>query len=145
MFLMGAGLAVLAALPAATPIWLLAAAMIPVGISGPLAIPTTIAQLLESVPAHRSGVASSVFNTSRQLGGALAVAVFGALLAGHSHLLHGLRESLVIAAVAAFAAAAANLLLTTAPRQQPPVPQARSQLGSTGTLRSEVVNSWLLG
>jgi MFS transporter, DHA2 family, methylenomycin A resistance protein len=114
MSLMGAGLAVLAALPASAPTWLLAVLMIPVGICGPLAMQPTTAVLLESVPAHRSGVASSVFNTSRQLGGALAVAVFGALLADRTQLLHGLRESLLIAAVVAFAAAAANLLLKPA-------------------------------
>ncbi len=117
MLLMTVGLAALAAVPAATPIWLLAVLMIPVGISGPLAIAPTTALLLESVPAHRSGVASGVFNTSRQLGGALAVAVFGTLLANHAQLLPGLRESLAIAAVAAFATAAANLLLKPAPRQ----------------------------
>jgi DHA2 family methylenomycin A resistance protein-like MFS transporter len=105
----GAALAVIAALPAAAPIWLLAAAMIPVGICGPLAMQPTTAVLLDSVPAHWSGIASGVFNTSRQAGGALAVAVFGALLADRTQLLRGLRESMVIAAVVAFAAAA-NLL-----------------------------------
>jgi DHA2 family methylenomycin A resistance protein-like MFS transporter len=111
MFLMGAGLAVLAVIGASAPIWLLAVLMIPVGICGPLAMQPTTAVLLESVPAARSGVASGVFNTSRQIGGALAVAVFGALLADRAHVLHGLRDSLVIAAAVAFAAAAANLLL----------------------------------
>src|SRR5260370_3398165 len=81
MLLMTVGLAALAAVPAATPIWLLAVLMIPVGISGPLAIAPTTALLLESVPAHRSGVASGVFNTSRPPGGALSVAAFRALLA----------------------------------------------------------------
>ncbi|MCW2947148.1 MAG: Major facilitator superfamily 1 [Actinoallomurus sp.] len=118
MFQMGVGLAVLAALPASTPTWLLAVVMIPVGTTGPLAMQPTTAVLLERVPAHRSGVASGVFNTSRQIGGALAVAVFGALLADRAQILHGLRESLVIAAVAAFAAAAANLLLKPASRRQ---------------------------
>jgi sugar phosphate permease len=56
-------------------------------------------------------VASGVFNTSRQLGGALAVAVFGALLGHHGSTLHGLRLCLLIAAAVAFAAAASNLLL----------------------------------
>jgi MFS transporter, DHA2 family, methylenomycin A resistance protein len=110
MFLMGAGLAVLAAVTGSAPIWLLAVLRIPVGICGPLAMQPSTAMLLESVPPQRSGVASSVFNTSRQLGGALAVAVFGALLASRGHVLDGVRESLIIAAAVAFAAAAANLL-----------------------------------
>jgi MFS family permease len=116
MSLMGLGLAVLAELPAATPTWLLAAAMIPVGLSGPMAIPPTTALLLESVPAHRSGIASGVFNTSRQVGGALAVAVFGALLAGQAGVITGLHDSLLIAAAVALGAAGTNLLLRTPPR-----------------------------
>jgi DHA2 family methylenomycin A resistance protein-like MFS transporter len=111
MVIMGLGLAVLAAVTASAPVWLLAVLRIPIGICGPLAMQPTTVVLLESVPAHRSGVASSVFNTSRQLGGALAVAVFGALLATRGQLLDGVRESMVIAAAVAFAAAAANLLL----------------------------------
>ena len=68
------------------------------------------ADLLQSVPAGQSGIASGVFNTSRQVGGALAVAVFGALIASRAQFQRGLRESLVTAAAAAFTAAAANLM-----------------------------------
>jgi EmrB/QacA subfamily drug resistance transporter len=114
--LMGTSLTVLATLPATTPVWLLALILIPVGCCGPLAMQPTTAVLLEHVPAHHSGVASGVFNTSRQFGAALAVAVFGALLANHTNLLPGLRESLAIAAALAFTAAAANLL-TPAPHR----------------------------
>ncbi|MFF4031542.1 MFS transporter [Streptomyces sviceus] len=117
MLLMGTGTTTLAFLPASTPAWALSFMMIPVGICGPLAMAPTTAVLLESVPAHRAGVASGVFNTSRQLGGALAVAVFGALLAGRDGMLHGLRESLAITAVMAFVSAAANLFLR--PARQP--------------------------
>jgi sugar phosphate permease len=56
-------------------------------------------------------VASGVFNTSRQVGGALAVAVFGALLANRASFLPGVRASLLIAAVVALAAAAVSRLL----------------------------------
>src|ERR1700722_1789495 len=115
MVIMGLGLAVLAGVTASAPVWLLAVLRIPVGICGPLAMQPTTVVLLESVPAHRSGVASSVFNTSRQLGGALSVAVFGALLATRAHLLDGVRESMMIAAAVALAAAAANLLLKPPP------------------------------
>jgi sugar phosphate permease len=61
-------------------------------------------------------VASGVFNTSRQIGGALAVAVFGALLANQTNVLSGLRDSLLIAAALAFAAAGANLLTSVSRR-----------------------------
>jgi MFS transporter, DHA2 family, methylenomycin A resistance protein len=110
--LMGAGLGMLAVLPASAPLWLTALGLIPVGICGPLAMQPTTAVLLESVPAHQSGIAGGVFNTSRQIGGALAVAVFGALLARSPTILQGLRISLLIAMTLALAAAASNLLLT---------------------------------
>jgi DHA2 family methylenomycin A resistance protein-like MFS transporter len=57
LFLMGASLTVIAALPAAVPVWLLALVLIPVGCCGPLAMQPTTAVLLEHVPAERSGVA----------------------------------------------------------------------------------------
>jgi MFS family permease len=87
-----------------------------VGLSGPLAMPPIMAVLLNSVPDHRAGTASGVFNTSRQIGGALAIAVFGALLADQATFLQGLRSSLLIAGVVAILAAAASLLL---PIRQP--------------------------
>jgi MFS transporter, DHA2 family, methylenomycin A resistance protein len=111
LLLMTAGLAILAAVPSSTPIWALAVLMVPVGLAGPLVSPPVTAVLLNSVPAHRAGVASGVFNTSRQVGGALAVAVFGALLAQPASFVQGLRTSLLLAAGAALAAAAASRLL----------------------------------
>ena len=109
MLLMATGFLILAALPATAPVWLLAVVLIPIGINGPLSMQPTTGVLLSSVPAHRAGVASGVFNTSRQIGGALAVAVFGALISGHAGFQNGLRASMVIAAVVALAAAAANV------------------------------------
>jgi sugar phosphate permease len=55
-----------------------------------------------------------VFNTSRQVGGALAVAVFGALLAGRWGPARGVALSLVIAALIALGAAATALLVRLA-------------------------------
>jgi sugar phosphate permease len=55
-----------------------------------------------------------VFNTSRQIGGALAIAVFGALVSGQEGLVHGLRISLLIATVVAVLAGAAAVLLRPA-------------------------------
>src|SRR3954454_18492863 len=101
----------LAVVPPASPVWLLAALMVPVGLAGPLVMPPVMALLLNAVPGSRAGTASGVFNTSRQLGGALAVAVFGALLTTPAGFLHGLRTALLIAAVVALAAAAASALL----------------------------------
>ena len=77
-------------------------------------MPPMTAVLLNGVPAHRAGTASGVFNTSRQLGGALAVAVFGALLADPATFLPGVRLSLLLAAAVALLAAAVSLLLRPA-------------------------------
>jgi len=108
---MTAGLTVIALLPAPVPVPVLSALMILVGLGGPLVMPPVMVLLLEAVPARRAGVASGVFNTSRQVGGALAVAVFGALLASRATFLPGLRDSLLTAAAAVLGAAAVSLLL----------------------------------
>jgi EmrB/QacA subfamily drug resistance transporter len=111
LVLMAAGMVALGVVPASTPVPMLAMLMVLVGVAGPLVMPPVMALLLNAVPGARTGVASGVFNTSRQLGGALAVAVFGALLSAPAGFLHGLRTSLLIAAAVALAAAAASLLL----------------------------------
>ena len=108
LVLMTAGLVILAVVPSSTPVWLLAALMVPVGLAGPLIMPPVTAVLLNNVPGQRAGTASGVFNTSRQVGGALAVAVFGALLAHRTTFMPGLRTSLLLAAGVALAAAAAG-------------------------------------
>jgi MFS transporter, DHA2 family, methylenomycin A resistance protein len=109
---MTAGLIVISQLPASAPVAAVSALMMLVGVAGPLVMPPVMALLLHAVPARRAGVASGVFNTSRQAGGALAIAVFGALLADRATFLHGLRVSLLIAAAIALAAAAVSRLLS---------------------------------
>jgi EmrB/QacA subfamily drug resistance transporter len=111
LLVMAGGLGILALVPSSAPVWVLALLMVLVGLAGPLVMPPMTGLLLNSVPAHLAGTASGVFNTSRQIGGALAVAVFGALLANHAAFMQGLRTSLLIAAGVAVMAAAAGLLL----------------------------------
>ena len=106
---MTTGLVAIGLLPATAPVALLSALMILVGLAGPLVMPPVMALLLHAVPARRAGVASGVFNTSRQVGGALAIAVFGTLVANRATFLPGLRVSLLIAAGVVLAAAAVSL------------------------------------
>ena len=106
---MTTGLVVVGPLPATAPVALLSALMILVGLAGPLVVPPVMALLLQAVPARRAGVASGVFNTSRQVGGALAIAVFGTLVASRATFLPGLRVSLLIAAGVVLAAAAVSV------------------------------------
>ena len=119
LILMAVGAIALTVVPASAPVWVTAALLLPVGLAGPLVMPPTTALLLDAVPAHRAGTASAVFNTSRQIGGALAVAVFGALLASSGGFVHGLHLSLIIAGlIAAVVAATAARLATPARSEQ---------------------------
>jgi MFS family permease len=100
---------------ASTPIGLVSALTVLVGLGGPLVMPMTTALLLEHVPPAQAGTASGVFNTSRQVGGALAVAVFGALLADQATFIHGEQLALFIAAAVALSAAIASVSLEALP------------------------------
>jgi DHA2 family methylenomycin A resistance protein-like MFS transporter len=111
--LMAAGLLILYAGAAQAPTVWLAVLMIPVGVGGGIAVPALTALLLDSLPAERAGMASGVLNTCRQVGGALAVAVFGALVARRTGFAHGLRVSVLAAAVLVLATATASVLLRT--------------------------------
>jgi EmrB/QacA subfamily drug resistance transporter len=126
--MMALAMLALAGLPAPTPTWLLSVLLIPIGITGPLAMQPTIAVLLDSVPAHQSGLASGVFNSSRQIGGALSIAAFGALLSASDQLITGLRHSLIIAAVVVLLAATANAIFRPHHPDSLPVPSRRDDL-----------------
>lgn len=94
-----------------TGMWVVAALMVPVGLGGALAVPALTAMLLDVVPADRAGTAGAVLNTARQVGGAIAVAVYGALLTGAHTFLAGMRWSVLLAAAGLAATAAATLTL----------------------------------
>lgn len=93
---MAAGLLGLCALASGASAPALVALMIPVGVGGGLAMPSATSLLLNAVPGERSGTASGVLNTSRQVGGAVAIAAFGALLAAQGYP-GGVELSLAIA------------------------------------------------
>lgn len=113
LVLMALGLTAIGLMPASTPPWLLAGLMSLVGLGGPTVSPPATAVLLDTVPARRAGVASGVFNTSRQVGGALAVAVFGGLLADPDTFVRGVHTSLLIAGVVLALTAVLALFLPT--------------------------------
>ena len=89
--------------------WLMAICVTPIGAGGSLAMPSVTSVVLEGVPAHQAGTASAVFNTFRQVGGAVAIAVFGALIANPDTIDTGLRLSLGIAATLILLAALNSL------------------------------------
>jgi MFS transporter, DHA2 family, methylenomycin A resistance protein len=93
-----AGFAMLSQFGPATPyvVMVIPFIVIPAGMG--FAIPAMTATVLSSVDRKRSGTASAVLNAARQTGGAIGVAVFGAL-AGNSpaQIVHGLRMAAAIA------------------------------------------------
>jgi DHA2 family methylenomycin A resistance protein-like MFS transporter len=80
-------------------------ALVPAGAGLGFALPSLTFLLLDSLPASQAGLAGGLFNASRQTGGALAVAVFGALISGSFPA--GLREALLISAALLAASTAA--------------------------------------
>lgn len=90
-------LALIITAPLGRPV-LMALCVIPIGAGGSLAMPSVTSVVLDGVPAAQAGTASAVFNTFRQVGGAVAIAVFGALIANPVHIDRGLRVSLSAAA-----------------------------------------------
>lgn len=110
--------AMLAMLPLAahTQVWLVLVLLVPLSVGGALAVPALTALLMDSVPAERVGTASGLLNSLRQTGGALAVALFGGLLAGTGggFSLSGMRVGLL--AVAALLLVTAALARVALPR-----------------------------
>jgi DHA2 family methylenomycin A resistance protein-like MFS transporter len=96
--LMVAGLAALLATIHLKSVPLVALCLIPIGAGGSLAMPAVTGVVLDGVAPSQAGTASAVFNTFRQVGGAVAIAVFGSLLAGSRTFLPGARAGLAIAA-----------------------------------------------
>jgi MFS transporter, DHA2 family, methylenomycin A resistance protein len=88
---------------------LLALLLVPLGVGLGFAVPSVTAAMLAGVAPERAGLAGGVFNSARQAGSALAVAVFGALVAHHATFLAGLRLTLLTCAVLLLATAAAAL------------------------------------
>jgi DHA2 family methylenomycin A resistance protein-like MFS transporter len=113
LLLMTVGLAAIGLLPASAPPSLIAALMVLIGLGGPTVSPPATAVLLDAVPHAQAGIASGMFNTSRQVGGALAVAVFGGLLADPATFVHGVHTSLLIAAAVLSVTAVLALFLPT--------------------------------
>lgn len=105
LVVMAAGLLGLGLAPASAPLWHIAGLLLLVGFGGPTVMPPATAALLNAVDPSLSGTASGVLNTSRQLGGALAVAVFGSLLASAGSFETGALLSMLVATALALAAA----------------------------------------
>lgn len=94
---------------------LIAIFVILVGGGGSVAMPQITGLVLASAPSEWAGTASGVFNTFRQVGGAIAIAVFGAWVAGAGGFLAGLQLSLGVAATLLLCTALSFLILPARP------------------------------
>ncbi|EWS82524.1 MFS transporter [Brachybacterium phenoliresistens] len=87
-----------ATLPLHSP-WLIAGIVVIAAIGGAIGMPPLTGLVLSSVEHGQAGIASAVLNTFRQIGGALAIAVFGVLASTAVTFETGARISFLIAAV----------------------------------------------
>ncbi|GIM91027.1 MFS transporter [Paractinoplanes toevensis] len=110
---MVAGLVALVATVHLRSVPLVAVCLIPIGAGGSLAMPAVTGVVLSGVAPGLAGTASAVFNTFRQVGGAVAIAVFGSLMAGSATFLPGMRTSLAVAAGLLFGTALIGLRVQT--------------------------------
>ncbi|TNF26021.1 MAG: MFS transporter [Deltaproteobacteria bacterium] len=107
---MALGLFALSAFASTVSVPVLVALMVPVGVGAGTAMPSATSLLLNTVPGEWSGTASGVLNTTRQVGGALAIAGFGALIAGLDYE-RGMAVSLAVAGALLTATLVASLRL----------------------------------
>lgn len=110
---MALGLVVMIVLAPSDSVVAVAVCTVLTGAGGSVAMPPATSVVLASVPAERSGTASAVFNTFRQVGGAVAIAVFGAFLADRSQFVVGTQISFVVAAAVLVVAALAAMRIRT--------------------------------
>lgn len=75
-------------------------ALMATGLAAPVTVVAATVAVMESAPAGGAGVASAVFNVSRQVGSTIGVALFGTLTAATGHLVPGMHASAIIAAMA---------------------------------------------
>ncbi|MBW3091012.1 MFS transporter [Bifidobacterium sp. 82T25] len=65
--------------PQPIPVWVIATGLSVVGFGAAITTPAAAGVVLKSVNASQAGIASAMFNTFRQVGGAIGVAVFGVI------------------------------------------------------------------
>ncbi|MEX2464259.1 MAG: MFS transporter, partial [Gaiellaceae bacterium] len=89
MTLVGISLLVFSGLDADSGFWDLFPGLILGGAGMATVMPPVTAAAIGSVPVTKAGIGSGVLNTFRQVGGALGIAVMGAIVAAHIHVIPG--------------------------------------------------------
>jgi EmrB/QacA subfamily drug resistance transporter len=100
-----------------TPYWHFLGALLVLSVGMGMTMPPCTALIMSSLPLGKAGVGSAVNDTTRELGGALGVAVLGSVLASvyASHLHHATAKLAPPLAAAAAASLGAALRITDAP------------------------------
>jgi EmrB/QacA subfamily drug resistance transporter len=80
LVLVAAGLTVISRVGTTSPYWLLLAGLIPLGIGMGAAMTPATAAVTEGLPAEQQGVGSALNDLSREVGGALGIAVIGSIV-----------------------------------------------------------------
>lgn len=81
--------------------------LIAIGVGTTFIMPAATIAIIQSVPKDRAGMASGVFNASRQLGSLIGVAIFGTIISTATSFVNGMHTSLIIAAIGFISAALA--------------------------------------
>jgi MFS family permease len=106
LVLIAIGLSVIAQVNVTSSYWLLLAGLIPLGVGMGAAMTPATAAITEALPQSQQGIGSALNDLSRELGGAIGIAVLGSLLtAGYRSHLHlpGLPAAIVAKARDSFA------------------------------------------
>lgn len=74
--------------------------LIAIGVGTTFTMPAATIAIMGSVPSDRAGMASGVFNASRQLGSLIGVAVVGTIISTSTTFVNGMHISLMVAGVA---------------------------------------------
>jgi EmrB/QacA subfamily drug resistance transporter len=136
-WLMGGGLVfvsvslvIFSTLNTVSSFWNILPAMIVGGMGMAFAMTPTAAAAMGSVPVDKAGVGSAVLNSMRQVGGALGIALMGAIVAASIHVpvtdprardqfMNGFREAVLVAAAIALAGAVVAVLTVRKVRHEP--------------------------
>jgi EmrB/QacA subfamily drug resistance transporter len=113
--LMAAGLAVISTMDAHSSYWILLGGGLVLGLGMALATTPATTMIVDSLPEEKQGVASAVNDASREVGGALGIAVLGSVLAAHVGTLGpGLDQADFVAGFGAALLVAATVLVAVA-------------------------------
>jgi MFS family permease len=109
LVVVAAGMVTMARLGTSSPYWMVVAGLVPLGAGMGLAMTPATTAITEALPKAQQGVGSALNDLSRELGGALGIAVLGSVLtAGYRSHLHLADAPTAVAAKAKSSFAIAN-------------------------------------